>query len=573
MALDGIYLRFLKNDMTDRLKFSKVDKIYQPSKEEIVLSLRGRAETLKLLINIGGSCQRAVLTKASFQNPAQPPMFCMLLRKHLSGGTLLDIRQSGMDRALFFDFSVYDELGDKRVLTLVSELTGRSGNLILFKEDGKIIDALRRTDLSDTNVRTILPGIKYEPLPRMDKCDISEVGEDIVIERLFSLYKEESLTSALMKTIEGLSPSSSEALCIRAVGGDKALSQITESEKERLKKEISGIKKRISGEEEGEFFVEFREGSPLSFGFLPPIVGEIKEYKSPSEAAEGFFSSKSAKLRGQAYCLELQKLISTRLQRVRRKLGNRQEDLIKSRDREKYRKKGELITANLYKIEKGAESVLVEDYYENPPKEIKISLDKRLSPAANAQKYYKEYNKLSNAEKALTSLIKEAEAEEEYLESVLDAISRCEGEADARLIKEELKATGYIKENKKDKRKPFEGEFKKAKTSDGFLVLIGRNNLQNDKLTMKTAENYDIWLHTKNIPGSHVIIRAEGKEISETAIYEAAVLAAKNSKASAAGKVAVDYTFKRYVKKPAGARPGKVIYTDYKTIYVNIGEL
>lgn len=569
MALDGIYLRFLKKEFSEKLLFSKVDKIYQPSKEEVVISLRGKSATNKLLLNCSAESGRAVITEESFSNPQSPPMFTMLLRKHLSGGTLSDIRQSGMDRALYFDFSTINSFGDRETVTLVLELAGRSGNIILVSESGRILDALRRTDLSQENIRTILSGAVYEPLPKRGGLDISEVSENEIISKIFSFYKEERIISALLKATEGLSPSSAETLLdLAGINPDKALLEITENEEEMLKKEIFSLKKRISEKNSGLFFTYFNKNTPVSFSFLEK-EGDKKGTDSPSAAAESYYKNRAARLRAEGYSSEIGKLVSTRLQRVIRKIGYQTEDLKKSRDREKYKKYGELLTANLYRLESGKSEAVVFDYYEN--EDIKIPLDKRLSPSANANRYYKEYNKRVNAEKALLEQLASAEEEKEYLSSVLDSIKRIETETEAREIREELTLAGYIRERDKKKKTSPKTEFKKAQSQDGFSILIGKNNLQNDRLTFKTAEKTDIWLHVKNIPGSHVLIKSEGREITEKAIFEAAVLAAENSSAKG-GKVAVDYTFKKFVKKPPAAAAGRVIYTDYKTIYVDIEE-
>lgn len=565
MALDGIYLRFLKNEIEKKALQSKVDKIYQPQSDEIVFSLRCKGENLKLVINCGSNCQRVALTAEKAEAPKVPPMFCMLLRKHLTGGTLVSVRQEGLDRILYFDFSVISEIGEREQKTIVAHLTGRSGNVILIKENGKIIDAVRRTDLTGENTATVLPSALYLPPKGRDKCDISICSAQEASDRIFRF--SDTAKDVLLREIEGISPQTAAELAERVFGDSDA--KITPSFKDKFENEIDKIKQTISGERDGEFFINFsKDNKPTVFGFLAPLITGNKFFESPSEAIELFYRERAQKMRASVYTYALTKLVTTRKERLKRKLALQREDLKKAAEREKYRITGELITANLYKIKKGDRSVDVENYYEDPPALLKIPLDVRLTPSGNAQKYYKEYNKLLNAEKMLLKLIEKGEEEEEYLESVLYSLKEALSETDALRIKEELINEGYIRENKKIKKKLPEGEFKKAITTDGFEVLIGRNNLQNDKLTLKTAEAYDMWLHAKDVPGSHVIIRAADKEITERAILEAAEIAAANSKAKEAGKVAVDYTLKRYVKKPSGSPPGKVIYTNQKTVYV-----
>ncbi len=574
MALDGIYLRFIKKEIEEKALFGKVDKIYQPSEDEIVLTLRGRSDTFRLLINCGGNCQRVSLASEKPDNPLSPPMFCMLMRKHLSGGTLNNVRQNGLDRVIMFDFSCIDELGERVNLTLTAELMGRSANIILTRENGAIIDAVRRADLTATEAgRCILPGMNYSLLPRMSKVDITEgIGEELLLK--IKNAPDERLSGSILSSVEGISPAVANELCVRLSGdADMLKDNMTEKDWESLSEELSAIKNSI---EKGktDFYIYYNEnGVPKDFSYIKysllPEGYTVSALSSATETLETFFKEKIKKERAASFTSALYKTVKTKTDRVRRKIGAQKKDLEACGKREELKLKGELITANIYRISKGDNSVFVENYYDENLPTVEIKLDKRLSPSQNAQKYYKEYNKLVKAEEVLTELIEKNREELCYLESVLDEISRAETEAEAVQIREELTAAGVLRENRKKRMKLPESDFKRSESSDGFQILIGRNNIQNDRLTFKVAEGKDIWLHAKDIPGSHVIIRSDGREITDTAIFEAATLAAANSSGREAGKVAVDWTFRKFVKKPSGAAPGRVIYTDQTTLFVD----
>ena len=574
MALDGIYIRFIKKEIEDKALFGKVDKIYQPSEEEIVLALRGRSGSFFLLINCGSVCQRVSLAAEKPDNPMTPPMFCMLMRKHLSGGTLTEVRQNGMDRVIMFDFSCIDELGERVNLTLSAELMGRSSNIILTRENGSIIDAVRRADLTTTaEGRCILPGMKYSPLPRMSKLDMTEASMEELITKIKAV-PDERLSGSILSAVEGVSPSVSSEICVRVSGDSDILKEdLTDNDWDSVEKELSSIKTDIENGR-NKFYVYYNEkGIPKDFSYIKysllPEGYSVSETESATETLETFFGEKIKKERAQSFTSDLYKTIKTKTDRVRRKIAAQRKDLEECSKREELKLKGELITANLYRISAGDNSVFAENYYEENLPVVEIKLDKRLTPSQNAQKYYKEYNKLAKAEEVLTELIEKNKEELCYLESVLDEISRAENEAEASEIKAELTAAGYLRENRKKKMKFQESDFIRERSSDGFEILIGRNNIQNDRLTFKTAEGRDIWLHAKDIPGSHVIIKSDGETVSDQAIFEAAMLAAAYSSGREAGKVAVDYTFKKFVKKPSGAAPGRVIYTDQTTLFVD----
>ncbi len=574
MALDGIYIRFIKKEIEEKALFGKVDKIYQPSEDEIVLTLRGRSGSFRLLINCGGNCQRVSLVSEKPDNPMSPPMFCMLMRKHLLGGTLNKVRQNGMDRVIMFDFSCIDEFGERVNLTLSAELMGRSANIILTRENGTIIDAVRRADLTATEAgRCILPGMNYSPLPRMAKLDMTEASPEEVITKI-KTAPDERLSGSILSAVEGISPAVANELCVR-LSGDVDMLKESMSEKvwDKLSEELSAIKNSIENGKT-EFYIYYNEkGLPKDFSYIKysllPEGYSVSEMKTATETLETFYGEKIKKERAASFTSDLYKTIKTKTDRVRRKIVAQKKDLEACGKREELKLKGELITANIYRISAGDNSVFAENYYDENLPVVEIKLDKRLTPSQNAQKYYKEYNKLAKAEEVLTELIEKNKEELCYLESVLDEISRAENEAEAVMIKAELTAAGYLREKRGKKMKLPEGDFKRTESSDGFQILIGRNNVQNDRLTFKVAEGRDIWLHAKDIPGSHVIIRSGGREISDTAIFEAAMLAAANSSGREAGKVAVDWTFRKFVKKPSGAAPGRVIYTDQTTLFVD----
>lgn len=590
MALDGLFLHSIGQELEQRILGSKVDKIYQPSSEELVFVLRSRdLGAQKLLLCARANSPRVHLTQASFENPAKPPMLCMLLRKRLGGANLIGIRQAGFDRILFLDFSAVNELGDRETLTLAAEIMAQYSNVILLGPDGKIIDALKRVDLTKSSKRLILPGLLYELPPRQDKLPLPDTSVEELVAKIRT-WPNKTLSSAILSSLEGVSPVLAREIAWRALGDDKHLSEMTENDFVDLEYPLLELKKEIAQTEHDFCLVRDENGRPFEFSFLP-----LKQYGSgmaadhydtASALLDDYYARRDEMERIAHKTADLRRFLNTTTERIARKVEIQKGELERSVDREKLRVYAELINANLYQLEKGVLYYDLENYYDDNNL-LRVPADPALSPAQNSQKYYKEYRKTYTAEKKLTEQIEQGSEELAYLETVRDALSRAENERDIGEIREELVQSGYLKNkfpDKKGGKHRRDGKQARAakrppalppleyETTDGYRVLVGRNNLQNDKLSMKQAGKLDMWLHTKDFPGSHVILEARDGGVSDRAIEEAAIIAAVNSTASDVQKVPVDYTLVKHLKKPAGARPGKVIFHTNWTIYVTPDE-
>ena len=592
MALDGLFLHCIGQELETAVIGAKVDKVYQPSSEELVLTLRSRdLGALKLLLCARANSPRIHLTKATFENPATPPMLCMLLRKRLGGATLTGIRQAGFDRILFLDFSATNELGDKETLTVAMEIMAQYSNVILIGPDGKIIDALKRVDLTRSSKRLILPGLPYELPPQQDKLDLPDHSVEELVERIRT-FSAKTLSSAVLSSIQGVSPALAREVAFRALGDDKHLSEMTDDDFVDLEYPLLELKKEIASPTHTFCVVRDDNDKPFEFSFWgltqygPGMATD--RYETASELLDDYYARRDSMERIAHKSSDLRRFLNTATERIARKVEVQRAELAKSVDREKLRVYAELINANLYRLEKGVLYYDLENYYDEN-RILRVPADPALSPAQNSQKYYKDYRKTYTAEKKLTEQIEQGTEELAYLETVKDALSRAETERDIGEIRRELVTSGYLKDRtpeKKNRRGSQRRDGKKARsakqppalppieyeTTDGFRVLVGRNNLQNDKLSMKTAGKLDMWLHTKDFPGSHVIIEAQDGQVSDRAIEEAAIIAAVNSTAVTGDKVPVDYTLVKNLKKPAGARPGKVIFHTNWTIYVTPDE-
>ncbi len=569
MAFDGAYLYTVRQEI-EALIGSRADKIHQPSREELVIHLRSREGTQKLLISTAGDSARVHLTQVAIENPAVPPMFCMLLRKHLGGGKLTAVRQDGLERILFLDFECVNELGDYVQLTLVCEVMGRYSNCILVGEDGKVIDSLKR-NADITRERVLLPGFAYEMPHRGARLHFMEADADTIGSALL-LSPDQRLDKALVQIFEGVSPLLAREWAYYVCREELRSHGLTESQKERL---CFIIRRTAEMLREGNCrftLLLTPEGQLKDYTFLrPEQYGNLlvaKDMPSASVTLDEFYARRDLQARMKQRANDLFRLVMTRLERIERKLANQREELAESDKMEQNKLYGDLLSANLYRMEKGDSAATVDNFYEEGCPQITIPLQIRLTPAQNAQRYYTLYRKAATAKEKLSEQIAQGEQELAYLESVFDVLTRAESEADLLLLREELSQQGYVK-NRSGKQKPPKQQPPMVYCSeDGFMILVGRNNRQNDLLTTKQAAKLDIWLHTQNIPGSHVILVTEGREPSETAIRQAAVLAAYHSKARDSAQVPVDFTKVKFVKKPAGAKPGMVIFTNQQTLYV-----
>ncbi|MBQ8684486.1 MAG: NFACT family protein [Clostridia bacterium] len=575
MALDGAFLACLRQELVDALPEARIDKIHQPAREELLVALRYRSGNKKLYLSAGATAPRIHFTDTTPENPAQPPMFCMLLRKRLTGGRLAAIRQDGWERALYLDFDCISELGDPVRLTLAVEIMGRHSNIILIGPDGLIIDAIKRVDPAMSTVRPILPGLRYETPPApIGRIDLSRDSVDSLLEAVRT-GKDVPLSQAILTVSQGLSPLSCREIAYRATGGmDSVVSALTAKEWEKLADCLERTRLAVTeGVRRTPYLLTRPDGTPLEYSFQPIIQYGLEatgqEMPSFSALLDAFYARRAAadrlKVRGQ----DLLRVLTSATERVRRKLHNQRQELAASADREKWRLYGDLITAQLHSIPTGAAQAELINYYDENCAPITVPLDPALSPMANAQRYYKNYRKAQTAEKILTERIVAGEQELAYLDSVFDALSRAATTRELEELRLELEEQGYLRRQKGKQKPPPPMKPLTFRSDDGFTILVGRNNLENDRLTLRTARGGDIWFHTKNIPGSHVILLTEGQTPPDRTLEQAAILAATHSKAAASVQVPVDYTAVKYVKKPSGAKPGMVIYTDNRTAYVN----
>lgn len=573
MSLDGAFLHIVCNELQP-LVGARVDKVYQPSREEIVVSLRTyRDGGKKIVLSANSVSARVNLTTAAFENPQQPPMFCMLLRKHLSGGRLMAIRQDGLERIISLDFECTNEIGDIVTNSLVAEIMGRHSNIILVR-DGRVIDSVKRITDDISSVRRVLPGIQYEAPPRQDRLCLLEAEPQQVLDAIAD--SPERLCKKLSAVLEGVSPIlTREMAWYSAKDVDAACNALSDSAKDRLRFILGRVKSAVSGGECCFTVVSEPGGRKKDFCFI-----NIEQYStsmvishenSANELLDGFFASQDRTERTRQRAHDLLKLLMNSCERVSRKLELQKKELAECSEREVFRVRGDLINANIWRLEKGQSKAVLEDFTTGEP--VEIQLDPRLTPAQNAQKYYTEYRKLDTAEKKLTELIAKGQQELVYIDSVFDAASRTDSESDLAEIRRELREQGYLKGGvRADEKVKKTSDPLHFRSSEGFEILVGRNNRQNDQLTLKTAKATDIWLHTQGIAGSHVIIRTEGRQPGEQTLFEAAQLAAFHSKGRSGSGVPVDYVAVKFVKKPAGAKPGMVIFTNNRTLYVTPDE-
>ncbi len=575
MAFDGIMLHHIVNELKTQALGARISQIYQPNRDEILINLRSLGGNKKLLLPTRANSPRVHFTEYSVENPAKPPMLCMLMRKRLGSGKLVDVYQRGLDRIVSLEFECVNELGDTVKITVVVEIMGKYSNVILVDGNGVIIDALKRVDMTMSSKRIVLPNIKYEFPEPQDKVNILLEKPYKAVERIINTPAEKQLNKAVLGAVEGIAPLTCRELEFRT-SGDKMLSNKTlgEEDKLRLEKEIEKLAD-ITLTCKGEPYMLYHKGDSkpfeTSYMFIEQYgsLCESKRFESFSRLLDSFYYERDSIDRMRVKSADLSKILTNLIHRTSNKINIQKQELENCADREELRIKGDLLQANLYRIERGAESVTVENFYDENNAMIEIKLNPAISPAQNAQRYYKNYNKAKTAEQVLTVQIKNGEEELEYLETLRDELSRAVSEKELSQIRLEFMEQGYIKRNKNARKKPQPLAPLEYMTSDGFKVLVGRNNKQNDELTLKTARKRDFWFHTKDIPGSHTIVITEGREITETAVIEAARVAAFHSKAKESSNVPVDYTLIKDVSKPAGAKPGMVIFVNNRTVYVD----
>lgn len=582
MPLDAICLGAVTNELNQALAGCRVEKVYQPDRDEIVLQTRGQGGAKRLLLSIAAGAPRVHFIDAARENPAAPPMFCMLLRKHVQGAKIAAITQPAVERMLSIELDTTDEMGVPCQKKLICELMGKHSNVILCDGDGRILDALRRVDGDLSGKRQVLPGLFYRMPPAQDKHEPFALSGAGVAAAVRQADGEQTLDRYLLSQLLGFSPLLCRELSYRATGDAAArIGTLTDEQCEKLGQVFDDLMGFLREGRARPFLLSKAEdGAVFDFTFLPVTQYEgvmtVTQAESFSALLAAFFEKKGRAERMARRSADLHKTVVNARDRLARKLAAQQKELDATQNREQYKRMGDLITANLYQLEKGMNKAAVIDYYAEDCPEVEITLDVRLTPQQNAQRYFKMYNKAKTAENVLTEQIERGRADLEYLESVLVALGEAETERDLSQLREELTQTGVLSNkqtrNKKLRTKPVQAKPFHYRTSDGFEVFAGKNNLQNDLLTLKTAFKSDIWFHTQKIHGSHVILVTDGREPTNQAMTEAAMIAAYHSKARQSSRVPVDYTPVRQVKKPAGAKPGMVIYHVYQTAYVTPDE-
>lgn len=575
MALDGLVIHSIVDELHKKLLGGKIDKVYQPENDEIVLHIRNNKENFKLVLSCSASNPRVYLASDyKKENPINAPMFCMLFRKYIQGGNIVNVSQVDFERIIKISVESFDELKEKTTKDIIIEIMGRHSNIILtHSSNNKIIDSAKRIPPSVSRVRQILPGQTYVLPPKQDKLNpINEISLNTFVDTLSSF--DGPIFKAIYSKFLGISSVIAKEICFRAnIDENLLVSEISSDDISKIYREFHNLFKYIKDNIYNPCMViDTSIDKVLDFSCINlslfSNLSIINDY-SISKILENYYATKDIKDRIHQRSSDLRKSISIKLDRLYNKLNKQEKELIESENADIYKIKGELITSYIYMIEKGMESVEVANFYDPEYKNIKISLNTNFTPSENAQKYFKKYNKLKTAKKEITSQMEITKEEIDYLENIMLSIENCENLAELMDIREELGKVGYIRSKNNSKKetklttKPHE-----FVSSNGFKILVGKNNKQNDHLTLKVASNEDIWMHTKNIPGSHVIIKTEGKEVPDETIFEGAMLAAFFSKSKMSSQVPVDYTKKKNVKKPNGAKPGMVIYDTNNTIYV-----
>ncbi|MDR0914509.1 MAG: NFACT family protein [Oscillospiraceae bacterium] len=561
--LDGIFLHHLKSELCGQLAQARVTQVHMPGRDDIVLLLRSKEQgNLRLMLSAKANSPRVHFVTASPENPDSPPMLCMLLRKKLGGAKFAGLRQPGCERILFFDFEAINEIGEQENLTLAVEIMGKYSNIILINGNGVIIDSVKRVDLTVSSQRLVLPGLKYELPPPQEKSDIVNADSKAIAKIAAEIAQQAndgSIAKAALGAIQGISPVVARELEYSVQAGQS------------LEEALENLHNAAQAGNGTPVIIKEQNGKLLDFSFM-----EINQYGTAAQVAKcgsysavlnDFYAEKEAYAALRVKYADLTRLLANITDRLAKKINIQTAEQIKSRDREHLRLWGDLLQANLYRVKKGDMIVECENFYdENKP--IKINLNPTLSPAQNCQKFYKDYKKAKVAETELAKQLEKAKTELLYIESVKASLEQAESVAEVAQIRSELTQEGYLKAPTGKQKKEKELPPRQFKTSGGFVVRVGRNNRQNDLLTLKLAEKSDIWFHTKAIHGSHTILATNGLQPTPEDIAQAASAAAYYSKGRGGDNVAVDYTEVRNVKKPRGSKPGMVIYDNYKTVYV-----
>lgn len=577
MAIDAATLALLTAELAQTLTNAKIDKIHEPTRDEILLTLRTRTETYRLLLCTRSGSARVCLTNDTFENPSNPPGFCMLLRKYFIGGRLLKIEREEGDRIVYFRFCCTNLAGDPALNTLAVELMGRYANIV-FVQNGIIVDALKRVDFADSSVRQVMPGLAYTLPPKPDRLDFCAEPAKWIVEKACAWHLPAE--AALSKTITGIGPMAVREIVYRAFAlddpraEDVAADQLDPDRRGALIAALEGLQReyRVGGKPTAIYMLKAQNEppKPTDFGFFVPrqygTAAIVKTYDTYSELLDTFYAARDHAERLRQKSRGLCKTVRNLHDRAVRKQAARLEELARSEHAEELRLCGELLQANFGAFQKGDGQITVQNYYTGEP--VIIRLDPRLSPIDNAQKYFKEYKKSRTAGKMLQKLLAEGEEEIDYLKTVLYEVDAATGEQALDEIREELKNQGYLKYYKPRTKHPKPADFLRYRSTDGFDILVGRNNVQNDKLTLHTARGKDVWFHVQKAPGSHVVVMSRGKDVPNQTREEAACLAVLHSSQKGANRVAVDTTEVKNIWQANGAKPGMVLYTTYTTVIV-----
>ena len=565
MAFDAFFLSAVMDEIRDRTAEARIDKIHQPSRDTVILQLKCREGRQKLLFALNPTAPRLHLTTSNPENPAEPPMFCMLLRKHLLGARLIKTEQIPMERCAMFTFDCIDEMGDHVEKTLVAELMGRTCNLYLLSPEGRIIDCLRRIGLDESAKRAALPGLNYQKPDPIQKQNPKELEN---FEEILRKPGKDVLAERLMDELGGLSPMVCREAALFAAGAVDA--RVEDMDVEAVAEKLQLFFHEHLHHPAAYYYCQ-ADGTPKQFAFCPiRQYGGCQQSESFGALLDMFYTVRdrndAMRQKGQAVRKTVQNLCA----RITKKLAIQEKELEATFDRERLRQLGDIVTANIHRIVKGQSTISCEDFYDEEMKVIEIPISPILSPQQNAAKFYKDYTKLKNAEKELTRQISLGEQELDYLKSVLEELSRAQTDGELEEIKQELHQGGYLRlDSAKRKMKQAKSKPMVFTSTDGYSIYVGRNNQQNDELTFKAARKDDIWCHASKVHGSHVIIACGGTTPPDDTITQASQLAAYYAETTGGQNIPVDVTPVKQVKKVPGAKPGMVIYHSYRTVIVN----
>ena len=572
MAFDAFFLTAVLDEIREMTAMARVEKIHQPSRDTVIFQLKCQEGRQKLVFVASPTAPRLHLTAASPENPAEPPMFCMLLRKHLSGGRLSGIAQPSMERCAVFTFDCIDEMGDAVQKKLVAELMGRTCNLYLLGPDGRIIDCLRRVGLDETAKRPALPGMYYQAPDGITKADPREWDFDDYMTML-SEPGADLISDRLMDKLGGLSPLVCREAALFAAGEPDA--RVEDIRADKINIDEAADRLALFFHEHlyypAPYYYAQPDGTPKQFAFCPiRQYGDCQQAESFGALLDSYYILRDRRDIMRQKSQSLRKTVTNLCQRLQRKLAIQEKELQATYDRERLRQLGDILTANIHRIQKGQTTVTVEDFYDENMEQIEVPLSPLLSPQQNAAKFYKDYARMKNAEKELTRQIGLGEQELQYLQSVLDEMNRAQTDGELEEICRELQEGGYVRADSGKKRMK-QGKLPplRFESTDGYPIYVGRNNRQNDELTFKSARKDDLWLHAQKVHGSHVIISCGGTTPPDDTVTQAAQLAAYYAESTGGQNIPVDVTLVRQVKKTPGSKPGMVIYHTYRTVIVN----